>query len=77
MQLFLATRRFLTLVLLLAASTIGLAGCGNKGPLFLPPEPVQQITSPAEAAEETEEQEESKGTEEPEDAAQSETTQQD
>ncbi|MFT7300752.1 MAG: putative small lipoprotein YifL [Porticoccus sp.] len=76
MQRFLATRRFLTLVLLLVASTIGLAGCGNKGPLFLPPEPVQQITSPTAVSEETEKQEESKRTEELEDTEQSETTQQ-
>lgn len=45
-------RRFLTLMLLLAASTISLTGCGNKGPLYLPPPPVQQISTPAEVSEE-------------------------
>ncbi|MEH6468548.1 MAG: lipoprotein [Porticoccus sp.] len=46
-------QRFLALVLLLAASTIGLAGCGNKGPLYLPPPPVQEISAPTEVPEET------------------------
>ena len=32
-------------LLLLAVSTAGLTGCGNKGPLYLPPEPVQETTS--------------------------------
>lgn len=59
-------QRFLALMLLLAASTIGLAGCGNKGPLYLPPPPVQEISSPAEAPEETEESEDTKAAEEPE-----------
>ncbi|HEB29134.1 hypothetical protein LCGC14_2460140 [marine sediment metagenome] len=55
MQL-LAMRRFLTLMLLLAASTISLTGCGNKGPLYLPPPPVQQISTPAEVSEEASEE---------------------
>lgn len=45
-------QRFLALVLLLAASTISLTGCGNKAPLFLPPPPVQEISVPAEVSEE-------------------------
>ncbi|MEH6616643.1 MAG: lipoprotein [Porticoccus sp.] len=48
-------QRFLALVLLLAASTIGLAGCGNKGPLYLPPPPVQEISAPAAVPEEVSE----------------------
>ncbi len=48
-------QHFYALMLLLAVSTIGLVGCGNKGPLYLPPEPVQEITSePSEAPETTE-----------------------
>ena len=46
-------------MLLLAASTIGLAGCGNKGPLYLPPPPVQEISAPAEVPEEAVESEDS------------------
>jgi predicted small lipoprotein YifL len=34
------------LLLLLTLSSSILTGCGNKGPLYLPPEPVQEI-SPA------------------------------
>jgi predicted small lipoprotein YifL len=45
-------QRFLTLMLLLAASAISLTGCGNKGPLYLPQAPVQQISTPAEVPEE-------------------------
>jgi predicted small lipoprotein YifL len=48
-------QRFLALMLLLAVSTIGLAGCGNKGPLYLPPPPVQEISAPAAVAEEVSE----------------------
>ena len=40
-----AMQRFTALILLLAASTLGLIGCGNKGPLYLPPEVVQEVTS--------------------------------
>ncbi|WP_438951250.1 LPS translocon maturation chaperone LptM [Porticoccus sp.] len=46
-------QRFFALILL-SASFIGLSACGNKGPLYLPPEPVQQTpveqdeTQPAE-----------------------------
>ena len=66
MQRFLAIRRLLTLALLLTASTIGLAGCGNKGPLFLPPEPVQEISSPAQEPEAKAESEDVNESEEPE-----------
>jgi predicted small lipoprotein YifL len=52
MQRFLAMPRLLTLMLLLAVSTISLTGCGNKGPLYLPQAPVQQISIPAEVSEE-------------------------
>jgi predicted small lipoprotein YifL len=48
-------QRFLALMLLLAASTISLTGCGNKAPLFLPPPPVQEISAPAEVSEEASE----------------------
>lgn len=65
MRQFLAIRGVLTLMLLLAASTIGLAGCGNKGPLYLPPPPVQEISAPAAVAEETAEPEEIEAAEEP------------
>ncbi len=44
-------QHFYALMLLLAVSTISLVGCGNKGPLYLPPEPVQETTSePSEAS---------------------------
>lgn len=49
-------QRFLVLMLLLAASTISLTGCGNKGPLYLPQAPVQQISTPAEVSEEAPEE---------------------
>ncbi len=49
-------QRFLVLMLLLAASTISLTGCGNKGPLYLPQAPVQQISTPAEVPEEVSEE---------------------
>jgi predicted small lipoprotein YifL len=42
-------QRFFALILL-SASLIGLTACGNKGPLYLPPEPVQQ--TPVEQEEE-------------------------
>ncbi len=33
------------LLLLLAVSSFSLTGCGNKGPLYLPPEAVQETAS--------------------------------
>lgn len=50
-----AMQRFTALILLLAASTLGLIGCGNKGPLYLPPEVVQEVTSTASNSAESEE----------------------
>lgn len=43
-------QRIFALVLLAALSTIGLSGCGNKGPLYLPPEPVEEVPAAQEAA---------------------------
>jgi len=48
-------QRFIALMLLLAASTLGLIGCGNKGPLYLPPEVVQEVTSTSSNSAESEE----------------------
>ena len=45
MQL-LVKRRFFVLTLALTAISFGLIGCGNKGPLYLPPEVVQEVSSP-------------------------------
>ena len=45
MQL-LVKRRFFVLTLALTAISFGLVGCGNKGPLYLPPEVVQEVSSP-------------------------------
>ncbi|WP_461480736.1 LPS translocon maturation chaperone LptM [Porticoccus sp.] len=42
-------QRIFALVLLAALSTIGLSGCGNKGPLYLPPEPVEEVPAAQEA----------------------------
>lgn len=42
-------QRIFALVLLAALSIIGLSGCGNKGPLYLPPEPVEEVPAAAEA----------------------------
>lgn len=33
------------LLLLLAVSSFNLTGCGNKGPLYLPPEAVQETST--------------------------------
>ncbi|TNF02676.1 MAG: hypothetical protein EP323_08335 [Gammaproteobacteria bacterium] len=41
-------QRIFALVLLAALSLIGLTGCGNKGPLFLPPEPVEEVPAEVE-----------------------------
>ena len=68
-------QRFLALMLLLAVSTFGLIGCGNKGPLYLPPDVVQEVTSTSSNSAESEDpsqtlesqnSEESQGTEKPE-----------
>ena len=40
-------QRLFALVLLAALSMIGLSGCGNKGPLYLPPEPVEEVPADA------------------------------
>ncbi|MAZ69388.1 lipoprotein [Porticoccus sp.] len=48
-------QRFFALILL-SAFFIGLSACGNKGPLYLPPEPVQQ--APAEQQTQPPEEEE-------------------
>ena len=41
-------QRFFALILL-SAFFAGLSACGNKGPLYLPPEPVQQTPVEKEA----------------------------
>jgi len=48
-------QRFFALILL-SAVFIGLSACGNKSPLYLPPEPVQQTPAepPTQPAEEKE-----------------------
>ncbi|MDX2463427.1 MAG: lipoprotein [Porticoccus sp.] len=62
MQCFGALRLY-AWILLLAVSTVGLTGCGNKGPLYLPPEPVQEITSESGETVESTEAKESEATE--------------
>lgn len=66
MQL-LVKRRFFVLTLALTAISFGLIGCGNKGPLYLPPEVVQEVSSPTaldtEATSEDNESSESEETE--------------
>jgi len=47
-------QQFFALVLLVALSLIGLTGCGNKGPLYLPPEPVEEIPAEVETPVDTE-----------------------
>ncbi|MDP1520331.1 LPS translocon maturation chaperone LptM [Porticoccus litoralis] len=47
-------QQFFALVLLVALSLIGLTGCGNKGPLYLPPEPVEEIPAEVETPTDTE-----------------------
>lgn len=66
MQHVFATQRFCILILLLVASTLSLTGCGNKGPLYLPPEPVQEVVSVSNEPVETPESEETTNTENPE-----------
>lgn len=34
-------QRYLILLLVISLSTVNLSGCGNKGPLYLPAEPIQ------------------------------------
>jgi len=74
MQL-LVKQRFFILTLVLIAISFGLIGCGNKGPLYLPPEVVQEVSSPtAENTETTSENKESSEPEETETAVETETT---
>ena len=56
-------QHFYALILLLAVSTLGLVGCGNKGPLYLPPEPVQEVTAETDEPSEAIAPEESENTE--------------
>lgn len=65
-------RVFALSILLITAFTVGLTGCGNKGPLYLPPEPVQQ-TTPVQQ-ETTEAEDESSEATEPDDDEEPETT---
>ena len=37
--------RYFVSILLTLVATVCLTGCGNKGPLYLPPEPIQVIIS--------------------------------
>lgn len=60
-----AMQRFTALILLLAASTLGLIGCGNKGPLYLPPETVQEVTSSSSNSSEAEDSSQSVEPQEP------------
>jgi len=41
-------QRYFLLLLFILFSTISLTGCGNKGPLYLPAEPIQVIISDSE-----------------------------
>ena len=45
----------LGILLLIAVFCSVLTGCGNKGPLYLPPEPVQEVSSTSDTANESEE----------------------
>lgn len=74
MQQLFAMQRFFALTLVLIATSFGLAGCGNKGPLYLPPEAVQEVSStPAASNEVSSEQKESSEPEETEATAETET----
>ena len=39
---------FSAFTLFIACSALSLSGCGNKGPLYIPPPPVKQESLPAE-----------------------------
>jgi len=74
MQQLFAMQRFFALTLVLIATSFGLAGCGNKGPLYLPPETVQEVPStPAATNVVSSEQKESSEPEETEATAETET----
>ena len=47
MTFFISPRRA-KITLFMFLSIIGLGACGNKGPLYIPPPPVEQQTAPAE-----------------------------
>jgi len=57
MQQLFAMQRFFALTLVLIAASFGLAGCGNKGPLYLPPEALQEVSSEQKESSEPEETE--------------------
>jgi len=65
-------QRFSALILLLAVSTLSLIGCGNKGPLYLPPDAVQEVTSSSSNSPETEESSQPVESQEPEETQDSE-----
>ena len=44
-------QRYLILLLVIPLSAINLSGCGNKGPLYLPAEPIQVEISNSEEIE--------------------------
>ncbi|MFT7267338.1 MAG: putative small lipoprotein YifL [Porticoccus sp.] len=48
-------QRYFVSILLTLVATMCLTGCGNKGPLYLPPEPIQiLISNSGDPAEKTE-----------------------
>lgn len=63
MQHILAMQRFFALTLVLVTASFGLMGCGNKGPLYLPPEAVQEVSSAPSTSNEKEESSEPEETE--------------
>lgn len=74
-QHILAMQRFFVLTLALITTSFGLISCGNKGPLYLPPEVVQEVSSPTVSnAEATSEDKESSKPEETEITTETETT---
>jgi predicted small lipoprotein YifL len=44
-------QRYLILLLVISVSALNLSGCGNKGPLYLPAEPIQVEISSSEEIE--------------------------